>query len=94
MNIRAFKIIFPKGETAFESKNRDDRNSDGCTSIQALAEIVKSEVTCHLQENEFSQVSIDLAPFHDIEHPSDLTPRFCKALSEEEKREFWKYYNS
>jgi len=92
MNIRVFKVMFPDGKISFEYRCYN-RGCD-CGSIQLIAETVKEEVTKILQNISFAKISIDFTPFHDIECPSDLSPRFCMALSEDEKKEFWEYYNS
>ncbi|MDF1682614.1 MAG: hypothetical protein P1U46_02560 [Patescibacteria group bacterium] len=95
LNIRAYKVTFPNGKTAYESKNSDNRGSEGYSDIKSLASYVKHEVQNLLNKNDFlSQVTIDLFPFHDIEHPSGIAPIFCSPLSEEEKKEFWDHYNS
>lgn len=95
INIRAYKVFFLDGHYAFEIKSKDDRGSVGCGSIESLAKNVKHQVDEYLEKtnNIFDQASVDLFPLHDIECPSDLQPRFCVALSFEEKQEFWKYFN-
>lgn len=85
-NIRAYKVFFLDGHYAFEIKSKDDRGSLGCASIESLAKNAKRQVDNYLEKTRdiLDQASVDLFPFHDIECPSDLQPRFCVALSYEE----------
>lgn len=95
LNIRVYKVTFPDGKIAYESKSSDDRGAVGFSNIRSLAENVKFEVQGHFDNNDhLSQVTIDLFPFHEIECPSGLASRLCSRLSEEEKMDFWNYYKS
>lgn len=98
MDIRAYKIVSSNGDTSFASKTRDGVAGTGYCNIENMALGVKDTAVNYLRGKKHSQVSIDLFPFHDIEcpieGPSGLVARLCVALSEEERQEFWKYYNS
>ncbi len=94
MNIRAYKVRLPDGNPVFEIKKNDSGGGCECSNILTLAKTVKEVATRYFEENNFSQVSIDFSPFHDIECASGLSPKLCIALSEKEKQKFWKYYNS
>jgi hypothetical protein len=96
INIRAFKVVYPDGKTAFESKNSNDWAPWGCGSVRSLAKNVKSEMENFLRDNQgdIVQASIDLKPYHDIECYTDVAPRLCLPLTYSEAKEFWKQFNS
>lgn len=96
INVRAFKVVFPDGKIAFESKSSDDRGSCGCNSIRSLAKNVKDDVENFFRDNQGNMVkaSIDLKPYHDIECPIGLDHRFCLPLTDDETKEFWNQFNA
>ncbi len=98
MNIRVYKIVYPKGKSFFIS-NDGYNNVIISDSIEKLAKITKKEIKEHFKEiyNSFSLESvvfIDFVPPHDIECVSNNDPKLCIALSQKEKQKFWKHYNS
>ncbi len=94
-NIRVYKVVFPDGNANFEWKTEDGRGSTGCFTIESVASVVKSDIKAFFKKNKgyLSQVSIDFKPFHEIECPNDLDPRRCRALTDEEAKEFWRLFN-
>lgn len=94
LKIRAYKIILPDGRIAFGYRPRDSRGAHWCGDIMTLAIQIRDCVNAFLRDNPLSQASIDLIPFHEIEHPEGLSPRQCVPLSPEEKENFFEHYSS
>ena len=92
INMRAYKVCFPDGSHDFESGLYDEGPRTLYESICELAMGVKHEIDQHPQKRTSSSISIDLVPFHDIEHHMGSEPTFCEKLSKKQKKEFWEHF--
>lgn len=95
LNIRVYRVVFPDGVSNFAVKNHHGTGKGVSQSLKTAAVIVKHDVSHFLgnPEEAMVEVLIDLSPSNDIEFPIGLQPRLCFSLTEEERNDFWKYFN-
>ena len=92
MNIRVFRVVFPDGGRAYELTTKDHRGSIGSSTVEGLAVNARNKVASELEQSNY--VTVDFSPYHNITCPSQLAPRLCEPLSQEEKEVFWRTFNT
>lgn len=85
LNLRIYKAIFSNDYQIFEVKTGDHRGCVWYASLESVAESIRARSRL----DGLRILNIDFKPFHDIEIPSDLSPRKRVPLSAEEQNLLW-----